>query len=44
VQKILNKEKNVDAESENFFTEEKEKEVKKTLKEYSPYGLDYIPV
>jgi hypothetical protein len=41
---VFNGEKKVDAESENFFTEERVKEVMKTLKDKSSYGSDNIPV
>ena len=44
MQDVFNGEKKVDADSENFFTEEKVKEVMKTLKDKSSYGLDNIPV
>jgi hypothetical protein len=43
-QDVFNGEKKVDAESENFFTEERVKEVMKTLKDKSYYGSDNIPV
>ncbi len=43
-QNVFNGEKKVDTESENFFTEEKVKEVMKTLKDKSSYWSDNIPV
>jgi hypothetical protein len=43
-QNVFNGEKKVDAESDNFFTEEKLKEVMKTLKDKSSYGSDNIPI
>jgi hypothetical protein len=43
-QNVFNGEKKVDPDSENFFTEEKVKEVMKILKDKSSYGLDNIPV
>jgi hypothetical protein len=43
-QDVFNGEKKVDAEPENFFTEEGVKEVMKTLKDKSSYGSDNIPV
>jgi len=43
-QNVFNGEKKVYAESDNFFTEEKLKEVMKTLKDKSSYGSDNIPV
>jgi hypothetical protein len=43
-QDVFNGEKKVDAESENFFTEERVKEVMKTLKDKSSYRSDNIPV
>ena len=43
-QNVFNGEKKVDAESENFFTEEKVEKVMKSLKDKSSYGSDNIPV